>query len=110
MARLGCPCDPRLVDRVLTDIRYEGYVARQRAEIRRQAAAEAHVIPGWLDYGVVPGLRSEAREVLHRFRPATMGQAGRLAGVNPADLTILAVAIRRGPSARPADEAAPVSA
>jgi tRNA uridine 5-carboxymethylaminomethyl modification enzyme len=47
----------------------------------------------------VPGLRSEAAEVLARFQPATMGQAGRLAGVNPADLTLLAVAIRRGPAA-----------
>ena len=53
-------------------------------------------MPAWLDFAEVPGLRSEAAEVLSRFRPATLGQASRLSGVNPADLTLVAVAIRRG--------------
>ena len=94
--RLGGAVDPRLAERAMTDARYEGYVARQRAEIRRQSQAEGRRIPAWLDYRAVSGLRAEAADVLDRFRPATLGQAGRLAGVNPADLTLLSVAIRRG--------------
>ncbi len=94
--------DRRLIERVMTESRYEGYVSRQRAEIRRQTVSDRQSIPGWLDFHAVDGLRAEAREVLGRFLPATMGQAGRLAGVNPADLTLLAVAIRRGPRTAPA--------
>ena len=89
-----------LVDRVLTDAKYAGYVSRQRNEIRRQVQAEQQRIPEWLDYSNVRSLRAEAVAVLSRFRPATMGQAARLAGVNPADLTLVSVAIRRGMPAR----------
>ncbi len=96
VGHLGGPFDRGLVERVMTDARYEGYIARQRVEIRRQVRAERQMIPAWLDVQQVPGLRAEAVEVLARFRPATMGQASRLAGVNPADLTLLAVVIRRG--------------
>jgi tRNA uridine 5-carboxymethylaminomethyl modification enzyme len=90
--------DTLMVQRVLTDAKYEGYVARQQSEIKRQHKAESTRLPAWLDYQEVPGLRSEAAETLARFRPATLGQAGRLSGVNPADLTLVAVAIRRGAS------------
>ena len=79
-----------------TDARYAGYVTRQQAEIRRQQRAEDQRLPEWLVFDAIPGLRAEAAEVLARFRPRTMGQAGRLAGVNPADLTLVSVAIRRG--------------
>ena len=91
----------RLIDRAMTEVRYEGYITRQHAEIRRQAEADQRSIPGWLRPSRITGLRKEAAEVLERFRPATMGQAGRLPGVNPADLTLLAVAIRRGPAHSP---------
>ncbi|MHC5024502.1 MAG: tRNA uridine-5-carboxymethylaminomethyl(34) synthesis enzyme MnmG [Planctomycetota bacterium] len=85
-----------LVERVMTETRYEGYIARQRAEVRRQSEADGRGIPGWVEYASITGLRAEAAEVLERFRPATMGQAARLAGVNPADLTLVSVSIRRG--------------
>ena len=103
---LGEPFAPVLVERIMTEARYAGYVVRQQAEIKRQSGSERHRIPTWLDYKEVTGLRSEAADVLTRFRPATVGQASRLAGVNPADLTLLAVAMRRGPPAqsrKPAD-------
>ncbi|MCZ6755392.1 MAG: FAD-dependent oxidoreductase, partial [Gemmatimonadetes bacterium] len=100
--RLNEPFDRRLVERAMTEARYEGYVARQRAEVKRQTRSDGQRIPAWVDYCVVAGLRAEAMEVLARFRPATMGQASRLAGVNPADLTLLAVAIRRGRPTVPA--------
>jgi tRNA uridine 5-carboxymethylaminomethyl modification enzyme len=96
LAHLGHAADERLVERIVTEIRYEGYIARQDAEIRRRATGDDKPIPAWLDMRAIPGLRAEAAEVLDRFRPTTIGQASRLAGVNPADVTLLAVAIRRG--------------
>jgi len=93
-----------LIDRVINDVRYESFVRRADAEIRRQKAAEDLPIPEWFDFGRIEGLRSEAGETLERFRPRTLGQAGRLAGVNPADVTLLQLAIRRargtGPDSR----------
>ncbi len=96
-ARLDRSFDSRLVERVITEARYDGYIVRQRAEIKRQVQAEGRASPAWIDFQSIPGLRAEAAQVLARFRPRTMGQAARLAGVNPADVTLLAVAIRRGP-------------
>lgn len=90
-----------LLDRVVTDLRYEGYVARQRAEIRRQAESEHVGIPAALVPEEVVGLRREAQEALGKFRPATLGQAGRLAGVSPADLTLIALAVKRAQRERP---------
>ena len=84
-----------LIDRAMNDLRYESLLRRQDAEIRRQREAESARIPEDLDPSMVSGLRKEAIEVLGRFRPRTMGQASRLAGVNPADMSLLAVAIRR---------------
>lgn len=85
----------RLVERVMIDVRYDGYIARQQAEIKRQAKAETQQIPMWFEPWSIPGLRAEAAEALKRFRPATMGQANRLPGVNPADLTLVAVHLKR---------------
>jgi tRNA uridine 5-carboxymethylaminomethyl modification enzyme len=84
-----------LVDRVVTDLRYEGYVARQRAEVRRHAESERSPITADLDPDTIIGLRAEAREALRKFRPATLGQAGRLAGISPADVSLIAIAMRR---------------
>ncbi len=100
-ARLGEPAAPgdggesRLLERLAIDARYEGYVARQEHAIRRAAAEESVSIPAWFDAAEVVGLRREAVEVLRKFRPATLGQAGRLAGVNPADLSLVSIAIER---------------
>ena len=94
-AHLGID-DLRIVDRVMTSMRYAGYIVRQESSIRRQREADGRHIPEWLDVAEVTGLRAEAAESLGRFRPATLGQAGRLAGVSPADLSLLSVAIRKG--------------
>jgi tRNA uridine 5-carboxymethylaminomethyl modification enzyme len=83
------------LERVVTDLRYEGYVVRQLAEVKRQREGERTAIPADLEPATVAGLRAEAVHVLARFRPRTLGQAARLAGINPADVTLLAVAIRR---------------
>ena len=85
----------QILDRVMNDLRYESFIRRQDAEIARQRKAEKATIPVDLEPSEITGLRSEAAEVLGRFRPRTLGQASRLAGVNPADISLLSVAIRK---------------
>lgn len=74
---------------------YGGYIAKQQREVDRLRRMESRRLPPELDYTQIRGLRNEARQVLMRFRPATLGQAARLAGINPADVAILLVAIER---------------
>ncbi len=95
----GHAADAALVDRVVTDLRYEGYVVRARAEVKRHADSERSPIPEALDPDAITGLRTEAREALRKFRPATLGQAGRLAGISPADIGLIAVAAKRARAA-----------
>jgi tRNA uridine 5-carboxymethylaminomethyl modification enzyme len=87
------------------DRRYEAYVTRQQAEVRRAAEMERRRIPLDVDFHTLGGgvLRTEARQSLTRFRPATFGQAGRLEGVTPADLTLLAVLLGRPRTATTSD-------
>jgi tRNA uridine 5-carboxymethylaminomethyl modification enzyme len=85
---------------VYADRVYEAYIKRQRAEIKRQAELERRRIPCEVDYTVFTNLRTEARLALVKFRPETFGQAARLEGVTPADLTLLSVLLRNsGPRA-----------
>lgn len=91
----GRPVESRILERAVIDARYEGYVNRQRTEVRRQERNESMAIPAELDPASISGLRNEAREALSRYRPATLGQAGRIEGITPADLTLIAIAIRR---------------
>jgi tRNA uridine 5-carboxymethylaminomethyl modification enzyme len=77
------------------EVGYEGYIRRQQAEVKRHAEAERRALPEWLDYAQFGALRTEARQALSRFRPATFGQASRLEGITPADLTLLAVLVER---------------
>jgi tRNA uridine 5-carboxymethylaminomethyl modification enzyme len=79
---------------VFADRKYESYIVRQRAEVKRAAEMEGRRIPGDIDYMRFGALRAEARQALNRFRPATFGQASRLEGITPADLTLLAVLLR----------------
>lgn len=88
--------DRSTIERVIIEAKYDGYIARQQAEIRRQTQIDNQLIPDWIEYETISGLRAEAIESLRTFRPTTMGQASRLAGITPADLTLLAVVIRRG--------------
>ncbi|HMN40821.1 MAG TPA: FAD-dependent oxidoreductase [Phycisphaerales bacterium] len=74
---------------------YAPFVERQRSEIRRSADAERKCIPVDFDFAAIPSLRTEARVALERFRPATLGQAGRLEGITPADVTLLSVMLAR---------------
>jgi len=80
---------------------YEAYIRRDRAEIKRRAELERRRIPPDVDYNAMTTLRTEARLALERFKPATFGQAGRLEGVTPADLTLLSVLLGRRRPERP---------
>ena len=87
--------DRRVVTRVMADARYAGYIARQQRDVARMVDQEQTPLPRRVDYDALTGLRNEARAVLARFRPATLGQAARLAGITPADVMVLNVALRR---------------
>ncbi len=80
---------------VFADRKYEPYLVRQHAEIKRQAELEHRRLPDAIDYHTLTHLRSEARQALIKFRPRTFGQAGRLEGITPADLTLLSVLVHR---------------
>ncbi len=80
---------------VHTERLYAPFVERQHAEVKRSAEMERRSIPTGFDFGTIPNMRTEARDALARFRPTTLGQAGRLEGITPADVTLLAVMIRR---------------
>ncbi|MSR18928.1 MAG: tRNA uridine-5-carboxymethylaminomethyl(34) synthesis enzyme MnmG [Phycisphaerales bacterium] len=103
----GIEVKPTIASRASTDYRYEPYIIRARAEARRVAESERMPIPVQLDPAGICGLRTEAVEALQRFRPATLAQAGRLAGVHPADLSIIAIALKRHRAANIADASPP---
>lgn len=88
-------------------VKYAGYVDRQHAEISKLKSFEGKEIPSEFDYSAVPSLRLEARQKLKEIRPATIGQASRISGVSPADISILMVWLKRRSAARngPAEEA-----
>jgi len=87
--------DKRVLATVLADVQYAGYIQRQKQQVARLAAQEHTPLPTDLDYTTIRGLRHEAAHTLNTYKPATMGQAGRLAGVNPADLMVVDVALNR---------------
>ncbi|HEU0167962.1 MAG TPA: tRNA uridine-5-carboxymethylaminomethyl(34) synthesis enzyme MnmG [Chloroflexota bacterium] len=89
------PLEPEILEQVDVQAKYEGYIAKQLAEVDRSAKLESRPLPLDIDYDAIPGLRTEARQRLKQFRPETLGQAGRLYGVNPADVAILMVRLTK---------------
>jgi tRNA uridine 5-carboxymethylaminomethyl modification enzyme len=84
-----------VVEAVYATRKYEPYIEKARAEIKRTAGMEHKAIPAWIDPAGFTTMRTEARQALTRFRPRTFGQASRLEGITPADLTLLAVLVER---------------
>jgi tRNA uridine 5-carboxymethylaminomethyl modification enzyme len=86
---------PHVAEQVEIETKYSGYIEKEQKAAERVRRMETRRIPESLDIMAVPGLRNEARQVLQRFRPATLGQAARLAGINPADVAVLLVYLER---------------
>ncbi|MFT5291463.1 MAG: tRNA uridine 5-carboxymethylaminomethyl modification enzyme, partial [Planctomycetota bacterium] len=80
---------------VEANVKYAGYITRQRKDVERMRRQEVLEIPVDFDLTVLSGMRAEAREKLEHLRPRTLGAAGRIAGVNPPDIALLAVHLER---------------
>jgi tRNA uridine 5-carboxymethylaminomethyl modification enzyme len=89
------PLTDDVIEQVSIEAKYAGYIAKQQREVERLRRLEERPIPTDFDYNAVNGLRNEAREKLMHFRPATIGQASRLPGVNPPDVSILLIHLER---------------
>jgi tRNA uridine 5-carboxymethylaminomethyl modification enzyme len=87
-------------DRLETEIKMAGYVGRQYLAIARAAADESLIVPSAFDYRAVAALSLEARDKLSKTRPRTLGAAGRVPGITPADLAVLSVVLHRRPEGR----------
>ena len=91
----GANVPPEVAQQVEIQIKYQGYLERQRMEVMRRKSLEETPIPVKFDYGSVRGLSTEVRQKLSAQRPETLGQAGRISGVTPAALSLLAVHLKR---------------
>lgn len=89
------PLSPDVVEQINIEAKYAGYIKRQLSEIERVKRLEKRAIPPDFDYESMIGLCNAAREQLIKFQPATVGQASRLQGVNPADVSILLIYLKR---------------
>ncbi len=82
-------------EQVEIEIRYEGYIERQKKQVEHFKKMESRKIPADLDYDQVPSLRIEARQRLKEFKPLSIGQASRLSGVSPADVSVLLIYLEK---------------
>jgi tRNA uridine 5-carboxymethylaminomethyl modification enzyme len=84
-----------IIQQVEISVKYAGYIDRQELEVQKMKKLEDKAIPGTFDYATVPSLRLEARQKFAKIRPASIGQASRISGVSPADISILMVWLKR---------------
>ena len=87
---------PEVVQQVEIMVKYSGYLERQRSDVNRFKTLESKIIPDMFDYDIITGLRIEARQKLSAVKPRTLGQAARISGVSPSDISLLAVWVGRG--------------
>lgn len=87
---------PDAVESLTVAVKYSGYIERERQEADRQRALEDRRIPAGMDYGALRGLSNEGRGKLIEVQPATVGQASRIPGLTPADVSILLVSLEAG--------------
>lgn len=88
---------PEVAEQVEFHFKYEGYIKKCIDKIDKMGKMESKKIPDWIDYDTITSLSSEAREKLKQIQPASIGQAMRISGVNPSDISILMIYIKRGP-------------
>ena len=80
---------PSLINKLEIQVKYAGYIEAQREKVEQMRKLESRRLPADIDYTTVKGLRLEAQEKLNKYRPLNIGQASRISGVNPADVTVL---------------------
>jgi tRNA uridine 5-carboxymethylaminomethyl modification enzyme len=90
---LGETIDQELAPIIEMEIKYEGYIQRDRDRIKKIEKMEQKAIPGDINYSTINGLKKEAQEKLNKIKPSTLGQAMRISGVDPTDISILLVHI-----------------
>jgi tRNA uridine 5-carboxymethylaminomethyl modification enzyme len=88
---------PEIWDLLEVDLKYAGYLVRQQEQVDRTSRMEHQPLPDWLDYAAMKGFKKEAQQKLIAIRPQTLGQAGRIQGITPADVALLTVMIEKGP-------------
>ncbi|KXK44593.1 tRNA uridine-5-carboxymethylaminomethyl(34) synthesis enzyme MnmG [Nitrosomonas europaea] len=88
--------DSQVAQQVEIDVKYEGYIERQRQEVVRHAQHEAMILPKDMDYRAVRGLSNEVTQKLNQHQPETIGQAARISGITPAAISLLLVHLKRG--------------
>jgi len=93
---------PQVRDEVMYRITYQGYLEREQRDVERMRHVEKIRIPTEIDYMAIPGLRRESAVKLSQLKPLTLGQASRMSGVNPTDVSLLMVAIEAGREGEPA--------
>ena len=84
-----------MIEKIETQVKYEGYIKKQSERIEQVKKLEEKVIPSHINYSTIKGLRLEAREKLSKIRPINIGQASRISGVSPADISILLIELTR---------------
>ena len=84
-----------VIQQIEITIKYAGYIQRQEVEVEKFKVLEDKAIPPGFDFGTVPSMKPEARQKLAKIRPATIGQAARISGVTPADISILMIWLKR---------------
>ena len=96
METLGCPAfDEEAVEEMEITVKYEGYIARQEAAVRKAARMENEKLPPDMDYLSLDGISTEARQKMDKIRPLSLGQAARIPGVSPADISVLMVYVKQ---------------
>lgn len=86
---------PEILEAAAIDSKYEGYLAKQEKTVSQTAKLENFILPVNLDYDKIDHLRAEAKQKLTKFRPYTLGQAGRIGGITPADITVLQIYLKK---------------
>lgn len=96
MEMLGCPSfDEEAVEEMEITVKYEGYIARQEAAVRKAARMENEKLPLDMDYLSLDGISTEAKQKMDKIRPLSLGQAARIPGVSPADISVLMVYVKQ---------------
>ena len=95
LACIGEQTDPMIAEKCDIDLKYEGYINKARREAAKLQAMEKIRLGTEFDYDAIDNLSLEGRAKLKEYKPATMGQASRISGVNPADLSVLAIALKQ---------------